>query len=74
MKTKLNLTIEKNLVKYSKEHARSKGISVSRLIENLLNENVKKNSLSFTEKWQGKFKISSGKDARYKKLEDRYFT
>ena len=74
MKTKLNLTIEKELVRNSKEYARKKGISVSKLIETLLKENINESDTSFVKKWQGKFKIDSKEEDRYKKLEERYFS
>lgn len=74
MKAKLNLTIEKELVRNSKEYARKKGISVSCLIENLLKENIKQSNTSFAEKWQGKFRIASKEEDRYNKLEERYFS
>ena len=74
MKAKLNLTIEKNLVRNSKEYARKHGISVSRLIEILLKENITESNTSFSEKWQGKFRIISKEENRFKKLEERYFS
>lgn len=72
MKTKLNLTIENDLVQKSKKYAKAKGISVSKLVENMLRDVTQKHQDSFSQKWQGKFKAVEKNEIRYKKLEERY--
>lgn len=72
MKTKLTLTIDKELVPRFKKYARRKGISVSKLVENSLRELTIDDSKPFTVKWKGKFKARKRTEPRYKKLEKRY--
>lgn len=56
MKRKLNLTIEEDLVPRCKDYARSRGISVSKLVEELLLKATEKEEPTFSEKWRGRFK------------------
>lgn len=72
MKTKLNLTIDENLVPKSKRYAKTKGLSVSQLVENMLREVTQKQENSFSQKWRGKFKAVEKEEMRYKKLKERY--
>lgn len=72
MKTKLNLTIEKDLVPKSKKYAKTIGLSVSQLVENMLREVTQKNQDSFSKRWRGKFKAEEKDEIRYKKLKERY--
>ena len=72
MKTKLTLTIDKELVPRFKKYARKKGISVSKLVENSLRELTIDDTTVFTKKWKGKFKTEKREESRYKKLEKRY--
>ena len=72
MKTKLNLTIDEDLVPKTKAFARKKGMSVSELVEEYLKKITDQPSLSFSEKWCGKFTISEKKRPRFEKLKDRY--
>ncbi len=72
MKEKLNLTIEKSLIPRSKAYARSKGISVSTLVEKLLRNVTDENKESFSQRWAGKFSVLEREDERYKKLKERY--
>lgn len=72
MKTKLNLTIDKDLIPRSKDFAKKKGKSVSQLIEDLLIEALEKEEISFTSKWAGELKASDSKDERTIYLKKRY--
>lgn len=72
MKTKLNLTIEEELVPMCKEYARSKGMSVSQLVEQLLRSVAQKERPSFSSRWRGKFKVAEKSNPRFEKLKERY--
>ncbi len=72
MKTKLNLTIDKDLVPKSKAYARLKGKSVSQLVEDLLRMATSNKDESFVKRWRGKFIISDNTDPRYQILKRRY--
>ncbi len=74
MKAKLNLTIDEDLVPQSKEYARSKSISVSQLVEQLLRAVTQKQSPTFTSKWRGKFKVSKRTGPRFDKLQKRFLS
>jgi hypothetical protein len=56
MKTRINLTIDEELVSLSKEYASRHGRSVSELVETLLRELVTSDQPAFSEKWRGRFK------------------
>ena len=72
MKTKLNLTIDRDLVPKSKAYARMKGKSVSQFVEDLLREAISNKDVSFVKRWRGKFSISDNTDSRYQLLKNRY--
>ncbi len=74
MKTKLTLSVDKNLISKSKVYARKHGKSVSQLVEELLRKKVNQSEMSFSEKWRGKFTLSPKNDSRYKKLSERYLS
>ena len=72
MKTKLNLTIDKDLVPKSKAYARLKGKSVSQFVEDLLRQAINSKDESFVKRWRGKFIISDNTDPKYQILKHRY--
>jgi hypothetical protein len=74
MKTKLNLTIDKELVPKSKSYARLHGKSVSQLVEDLLRKITRSEKELFTKRWRGKFSVSENKDPRFQKLKQRYLS
>jgi len=74
MKTKLTLSVDKNLIPKSKVYARRFGKSVSQLVEDLLREKIEQSEIRFSAKWQGKFTIEHKDSPRYKKLADRYLS
>ena len=72
MKTKLTVTIDEELVPLAKQYARTRGVSLSQLIETALRQiNFDKRS-SFSERWRGKFRATGRDDARYRALEKKY--
>ena len=72
MKTRLNLTIDENLIPRTKKYAKSHGISVSQLVEDLLRETTKKEEPGFSSKWRGRFKPVKKNEPRYEIFKDRY--
>ncbi len=72
MKTKINLTLDKEIISLAERYARKKRQSVSQLIESLLWEQIRSEQPSFSEKWLGHFRIVEKRDARYEKLAKRY--
>lgn len=72
MKTKLNITIDEALVPKTKAYARTHGVSLSQLIENLLKEKTTQQETSFSANWRGRFLSEEKGGARYKKLKERY--
>jgi hypothetical protein len=72
MKTKVTITIDEELVPVAKRYARSKGVSLSQLIENSLREVSTPAEESFSKRWRGKFQAADRKDPRYLQLKDKY--
>jgi len=72
VKTKLNLTINSKLIPRSKLFAKKKGKSVSQLVEELLEKELEKDKINFTDKWLGELNLIEGEDARFKYLKERY--
>lgn len=58
MKTKVTLTIDKELLPQAKRYARSHGRSLSQLIENSLREIGYAEELPFSKRWRGRFEKS----------------
>ena len=55
MKSKLTITVDSDLIPVAKQYARSKGVSLSAVIEQALREATDKSEPTFAEKWLGKF-------------------
>jgi hypothetical protein len=72
MKTKLTITIDEDLLPIAKRYARSRGVSLSQLIETALREMRPGDSPSFSERWRGEFRPSNRKDERYDRLTRKY--
>jgi hypothetical protein len=72
MKTKLTLTIEKDLIPRAKRHAHAHGDSLSGLVEKAMQEIIQTNGTSFSNRWRGKFKASRRRSARFEVLSRRY--
>ncbi len=71
MKTKLTLTIDREVIDKAKKFARRNGTSLSQLVEGQFRKLGEK---SFAEKWYGKFKVPVPKeeDVRLKYLLEKY--
>ena len=72
MKTKLTVTIDEEVIPKAKRYARSRGVSLSRLIEQALLELIESERLSFTAKWRGKLRAAKRSDERYRRLAEKY--
>ncbi len=74
MKTKISLTIDKDLLPKSKEYAKKSGISLSQLVEALLRNVIEKDGegSTFSERWRGKLSLQEKDEVRSKKLRNRY--
>ena len=78
MKSKLTITIDSELVPAAKRYARSRGVSLSAVIEQALREATEKNEPPFMEYWRERFAKSRkappepGTDPRYDYLARKY--
>ena len=75
MKSKLTITVDSEILPLAKRYAKSKGVSLSSLIEEALREMTKEQEPTFSEKWRGKFKPMTDteiNDARYEYLARKY--
>ncbi|RMD92537.1 MAG: hypothetical protein D6814_16720 [Calditrichaeota bacterium] len=72
MKTRINLTIEEELIPLTKQYAKEHGKSVSELVESMLRELLLAESPTFSEKWRGRFTLDQKNDPKFEKLRKRY--
>jgi len=72
VKAKLTVTIDKQLVPTAKRYARSRGLSLSQLIENALREMGAGEAAGFSQRWRGKFRLAARHNARYRALAKKY--
>ncbi len=74
MRKKVTITLDETRIEQYKYLARTKGRSLSQLVEDSLEGLVaaEEGVHSFSEKWRGRFKAAKRKDARYKRLAERF--
>ncbi len=73
MKQKLTITVDADLVPLAKRYARSRGVSLSSLIEQSLREVAGDPAPSFSSRWRGKFRPAEREgDSRYDALAEKY--
>jgi len=74
MKAKLTITIEKELVPRAKRYAKSRGISLSNLIEQELRDasSTTQKVETFTQRWTGRFRPADRGSERYERLAKKY--
>ena len=73
MKQKLTITVDAELVPIAKRYARSRGVSLSSLIEQSLREVAGDHPPSFASRWRGKFRVAEREDdSRYDALDQKY--
>ncbi len=74
MKKKLTITVDPELIPVAKRYARSRGMSLSALIEKYLAETTRREEESFASRWRGKFRPAEKHgDPRYEFLKKKYF-
>ena len=73
MKQKLTITVDADLLPVAKRYARSRGVSLSSLVEQSLREVTGEYAPSFTSRWRGKFRAADREDdPRYNTLASKY--
>ena len=74
MKAKLTLTVDQSLVPRAKRYARSRGVSLSSLVEAALSEMIAtKEARSFSDRWRGSLELAQrDDDARFRALLEKY--
>ena len=68
MKKKLTITVDDELLPRAKRYARSRGVSLSSLIEASLRELAAEDTPSFASRWKGRFEAAGRNDDRYRAL------
>jgi post-segregation antitoxin (ccd killing protein) len=72
VKTKLTVTIDRDLVPKAKRYARARGLSLSQVIENALRAMGAGGGTAFSARWRGKFRPAKGGGPRYRALARKY--
>ncbi len=72
MKQKLTITVDGELIPKAKRYARSRGVSLSSLIEAELRGVVSGEASSFASRWRGEFEPAARTDPRYEALARKY--
>lgn len=72
MKRKLTITVDAELIPAAKRYARSRGVSLSSLVEQSLRDVTSNGSPSFASRWRGQFQPANRNDARYEALARKY--
>lgn len=72
MKQKLTVTVDPEVLFAAKRYARSRGVSLSALIEWALRNVVDVGDPSFASRWRGQFRAASHDDPRYDALARKY--
>ena len=72
MKQKLTITVDGELIPKAKRYARSRGVSLSSLIEAELRGVVSAEGSSFASRWRGEFAPAERDDPRYEALARKY--
>ena len=73
MKQKLTITVDAEVLPVAKRYARSRGVSLSSLVEQSLREMAREDAPSFASRWRGKFRAAGREDdPRYEALAKKY--
>ena len=72
MKQKLTITVDAELVPSAKRYARSRGVSLSSIVEKSLREVATERDESFSSRWRGRFQAAERNVPRYDALEGKY--
>ncbi|HEY4658847.1 MAG TPA: DUF6364 family protein [Gemmatimonadaceae bacterium] len=68
MKTKLTITVDRDLLPRAKRAARARGVSLSHLVESALREVSEDGRPGFAARWRGTFQPARRSDERYRAL------
>ncbi len=72
MKTKLTITVDSDVLPAAKRYARSRGVSLSSLVEQSLRNLPGQESISFAQRWRGRLQAARRDDPRYDALARKY--
>lgn len=73
MKAKLTITIDRDLLPSAKRYARSRGVSLSSLVEEALRGMTRhEDTRSFVDRWRGSMALADKDDDRYRALARKY--
>jgi len=72
MKTKLTITVDAEVLPRAKRYARTRGVSLSSLVEDALRQLSEGEAPSFSLRWQGGFEPASRDDERFRVLAEKY--
>ena len=72
MKRKLTISLDDALVARAERHARSRGLSLSSLIESVLRESLAADAPTVADRWRGRFRPAQRNDPRYQALARKY--
>ena len=72
MKKKLTVTVDAELLPVAKRYARSRGVSLSSIIEQSLRELAGEQTLSFATRWRGQLRAAHRDDPRFQALSRKY--
>ena len=72
MKTKLTIIVDEEILQRGKRFARSRGISLSQLIERSLREYSSGETRSSSQRWRGTFRPAARTDERCRLLAQKY--
>lgn len=72
MKTKLTITVDRDLLPRAKRYARAQGVSLSSLIEAALRELAEPPGPTFSQRWRGTAELTEQDDPRYRALAEKY--
>ena len=74
MKRQLTITLDDALLSEAKRSARSRGLSLSSLIEGSLRETLSNDAPSFATRWRGRFRPAQRNDPRDEALARKYLS
>ncbi len=72
MKSKLTVTVDREILPKAKRYARARGVSLSSLIEDALRGMAEPDRPSFAARWRGSFVPAEKDDERYRALAEKY--
>ena len=74
MKQKHTICLDASLMARAERYARSRGVSLSSLVETALRETLLNDAPSFATRWRGSFRPAQRNDPRYEALARKYLS